>query len=294
LALQGQRVAFGEQRGEVGLLDPNASTVTEWPIPQVNSVVPSAYHVAVQGKYIFYSDWNQGVIGMVNTSSNELTQWQLPGAPIGRAPNGLVVTGSSSAIQVWAADQGANKIILLTPANNTYTEWLIPGLDSDFTLQHVDVASDGTILFQDNDFNFVARLNPFTNIVQTWTIPTVFSSPNAVASLSVGTMVFDEGAGNKIGTLDLSTAPTSQAAVLPTQTVVLPNVQVVAPTVTAVAQSATTVSPTLTGASRNVVGGFNEYPIPTAFSGPDGVAISNGRVLFTESSFAANKIGLLR
>jgi virginiamycin B lyase len=289
---QGQKVAFAEENGHVAILDPNGSTLTEWAVPVIESFsLPLG--VATQGKLLFFTDYFQGVVGMLNTSTNEMTLWPMPGAP-SRRPNQMVLNGPASRLQVWVADS-VGIISVLDPSTNTFTEWHVPPQPSQPVFQNLAIAPDGSLLFQEFVNSRVGVLTPSANLLRQWLVPTPSSFPVNVAVLAPGLMAFAEQEGNRIGTLDLATTPTSTEAVTPTATAVTPSVFVVPPTLTALAQTVTPITPTVTGASRTVTGGFVEYPVPTPLSGPVGLATnSNGAILFTESSAAGNSVGLLR
>jgi streptogramin lyase len=291
-APQGQKVAFAEEDGHVAVLDPNGSTLTEWEVPLIETVrLPLG--VATQGKFIFFTDYLQGAIGMLNTSNDQMTLWRMPGAPF-RRPNQMVITGPSSNFQVWVADS-VGWISMLSPATNTFTEWPAPPITQQPVLQNLAITANGIVIFNDFVNSMVGVLDPAANFIREWSVPTANSYPVNVAALTRDIIVFAEQQGDRIGTLDLNTAPDLATAITPTVTTVTPTIQVVNPNTTAVATTVTPVAPTITGASRFITGGFAEYPIPTPFSGPVGLSInSNGAILFTESSSAGNRIGLLQ
>jgi len=302
LAVQGQRVAFAEGnsyigsligRGKIALLDSATYVLTEWSIPQITPGTSAPAQVSMLGPLIFFSDSNQGTIGMLDTSTNLMTQWLLPGAPVNRSPNGIVVvSGPGSAIEVWAADALSQKISLLMPATNTFTEWAIPDLSGDETLQHLDI-QNGVVAFQEANFNFVATLTTANNVLREWQLPTGFSQPFYVAWLSPGVLAFSEYSTGRIGTLNVAVGPSFQTAVVPTRMGVAPNVQPVAPAFTVLPPMITAAAPVIRGATRIVTAGFIEYPIPTEFSQPAGLAPGAGGIVFAEFSNKGNRIGLL-
>ena len=288
---QGQHVAFAEENGHVAVLEPNGSTLTEWEVPLIQGFrLPLG--VATQGKNLFFTDFLQGVIGVLNTSTNEITLWSMPGGPT-RRPNQMVLAGPSSGLQAWIADS-VGLISMLDPATNTFTEWRLPSISVQPVPQNVALAADGTVIFNDFFDGTVGVLSPVSNLIREWTVPTAGSSPVNVGVLDRGVVAFAEQFGNRIVTLDLGAPPDLVVAVTPIITTVTPVTFVVQPQVTVVPRTITPVTPTVTGASRVVTGGFVEYIVPTPASGPVGLSInSNGAILFTESSFAGNRIGIL-
>jgi len=288
---QGQKVALVEENGHVGVFDPNGSTVTEWTVPLIESFsLPLG--VASQGKLMFFTDFFQGVVGMVDTSTDEVTLWRMPGGF--RLPNQMVLSGPSSNLQVWVADS-VGIISMLNPDTDTFTEWSVPLRPFRPVLQNLAIAPDGSVLFQDFVNDFVGTLNPTANLIREWLVPTPNSQPVNVAVLSPDIAAFVEESGNRIGTLDLTTTPNFVNAVTPTVTTVTPITFVVTPQITALPKTITLVTPIVTPASRLVTDGFIEYPVPTAGSGPVGLSLNSNRaIIFTESSAAGNSIGLLR
>jgi streptogramin lyase len=293
LNLQGQKVAFGAWvSGTVGLLDPNGNSVSQWAVPPIGTSSPLITGVTSQGKTIFFADWGQGAMGSLNPSTNQITLWPMP---LGKLPQRMTVAGSTSALQVWVADQ-TGVISMLKPGANTFTEWqmpLPPGAPFAPSVYTVAIRADGTVLFEDVENSMIGVLNPATNLFSEWTMPTAFSAPLGVASLSATVAAFTEQFVNKVGTLDLTAPPDFQAAVAPAITTVTPIMSVVAPSVAAVAQTVTPLTPVVTGASRTVTGGFTEYPVPTPNALPFLLGVNTNEAIFF-SELGGNKIGLLQ
>jgi len=291
-APQGQNVAFAEENGHVALLATDTAILTEWSVPVILGTSSQPFGAAYTGNFIFFTDYLQGVIGMVNTSNDEITLWPMPGAP-DRRPNQMVLSGPASNPQVWVADS-LGKISMLETATGVFTEWTVPSEGLRPVLQNLSIAADGSVAFQDFVNAKIGVLNPASNLIREWAVPTSNASPVNVAFLSLSLLAFAEESANRIGTMDLRVAPLDlEQAVAPEITVVSPEVLVAAPTFTVPFQTRTLVPPLITGVDRLISGGFDEYPIPTPLSGPVGLSVnSNGAILFTESS--ANKIGLLQ
>jgi streptogramin lyase len=303
LALQGQNVVFAETSAKlvdpagnpsaIAVLDPATNMLTQWTIPQIATSSPQVPEVSVQNQFIFFSDTNQGAIGMLDTSNNLFTQWLLPGAPAQHAPNGIVTVQTQiSGIHVWIADEQAQTITLFVPALYRFTEWPIPGLGADRTLEHLDVAN-GIVAFQDAALNFVATFDPVKETLREWTIPTPSSAPLYVSFLPTGDLSFSEPASNSIGLLGLTTPPNLETSTAPERYIATPQYHAVAPTMIPLAKTTILVPPTVARANRIVEGGFTEYPTPTALSAPAGIIAGDGGILFTEFSNEGNRIGFL-
>lgn len=301
LSLFGQNnVVFAENSNSttnptfLAQLDTTTNMLTQWTIPQITASVPQVPEVSVQNQLIFFSDTSQGAIGMLDTSDNLFTQWYLPGTGP-RAPNGIVTLQTQiSDIQVWIADEKAQKISLFEPSLYTFSEWSIPKLGSDVTLEHLDVAGvNGLVAFQDAGLNFVATLNPVNYTLREWILPTPKSAPLYVSFLPSGNLSFSEPANNRIGLLGLGTPPNLETITPFTRFTATPLYHAVAPTVIPLAKTTMPVVPTVTRAIAIVTGGFTEYPTPTVLSAPSGIIATSGGILFSEFSGEGNRIGLL-
>ena len=118
LSAEGQKVAFAEGNSYAGgltglekiaVLDSASGILTEWSIPRITQSIPEPLQVSMLGQFVFFTDSSQGAIGMLDTSTDVMTQWLLPGAPVRRAPDGIAATLNQSQIEVWIADEQAQK-----------------------------------------------------------------------------------------------------------------------------------------------------------------------------------------
>lgn len=142
---------------------------------------------------------NQNIIGRLNPTNNEITQWLITLSNSGRM-RGVAVDSSDS---VFFIDHGRNKIGLLNPTNNEVKLWDIP--TSNAGPFSVTVDSSDNAFFTELDGNKIGRLNPTTNEITEWEIPTLNSNPFGITSDSSDMIFFTENDAAKIGRLNPST-----------------------------------------------------------------------------------------
>jgi len=279
LAADGGNLAFADQGSHVAILDPGTSTLKTWTIPSFNSA-PRVLEVAVEGKLIFFSDFNQNLVGMVDTSNNQVTMWTMPGS---RSPRGITIAGKASGVEVWTADTTAF-VSRLNPATNTFTEWQAGSEPLEIAME-----ANGNVLISDF-FNQVFELNPISNIVDAWHLPTPDSEPDNLVAYAPGIAAFAEFQTGRVATLNM-TAPTNfHGAITPFTTVVAPITEVVQPQTITLPETISPATSVSSGDSRIVTGGFTEYP---ACCGNVGIATtSKGALLFTMGF--TNRIGMLQ
>jgi virginiamycin B lyase len=141
--------------------------------------------------------------------------------------------------------------------------------------------SSGKVYFAELTGNKVGRLDPSTNQITEWDVPTSGSWPREVAVYG-GKVWFNEELSNKIGKL----FPTGGTVtnVTPVSNSVSHPVTKKTPTATKMKPTTTTVTPTDTYVGPSTSGQFAEWTVPTAGGDPYNIAApGGGEVWFTEA-----------
>jgi virginiamycin B lyase len=155
-------------------------------------------------------EWNENIlasdIGRVDPSTGAYTQYSTP-TPLS-IPGGTRVGADGN---LWFPEFVGNKLAELNTQTGAVTEFPIPGLapSTPGVLPAVsdDITSgaDGALYFTEIGANKIGRIDPFTDAITQYPIPT----PGAV-TLNIddgpnGSILFAEYAGNKIGQFSPST-----------------------------------------------------------------------------------------
>jgi len=128
--------------------------------------------------------------------NRQLIEWPLPPAT---GPGEIFPVSDK---RIYFTEFLDSRLGALDPDNNKFTEWSFPGEPPLDPFGLVQVGSD--LLFAAGNTNQIMRLNPLTNTVKAWTVPTADSVPDEVA-LSGSKAYFTEFRGNNLAVLDLNT-----------------------------------------------------------------------------------------
>jgi streptogramin lyase len=139
-------------------------------------------------------------IGYLNPITNEVSIWIVPELQVGD----LYAVSVDYADKVWFAS--TNRIGQFDPSTNFFTVWPILGVNNGrgfpYAIPTVSVDSNGNAFFPICDANKIACINPVTNDLTEWLIPTNNSMPCYTMVDANGYVWFAEQAGNKIGRLN--------------------------------------------------------------------------------------------
>jgi streptogramin lyase len=128
--------------------------------------------------------------------NRQLIEWPLPPAT---GPGEIFPVSDK---RIYFTEFLDSRLGALDPADNKFTEWSFPGEPPLDPFGLVQVGGD--LLFAAGNTNQIMRLNPLTNTVKAWTVPTADSMPDEVA-LSGSKVYFTEFRGNNLAALDLNT-----------------------------------------------------------------------------------------
>src|SRR5207302_732451 len=94
-------------------------TITEWAVPTLNSKL--AHVVAASSTIIYFTEANTNKVGQLNTTTNTITEWNLPSSSV---PHYITTTASGLAFCAL----GTSYIAFLNPSNSILTQWQLPTL----------------------------------------------------------------------------------------------------------------------------------------------------------------------
>lgn len=275
--------------GKIAELQPNLSTA-EFTVP--NGGEPFILKVAADGIWFTYA--NKPAIGYLNPTTGAFKQFPIPS---GSSPFFIQVALDGSKWFTESAGVGRLK------PDGTITEWAFTQEHSDDNIEQLSIDLGGDIWFTERNFdgagaagtNKVRRLNPKTNIVSTFLVPTLGGNPAGILTNVDGTVWVSEYFANAFALLIPSQAPHTDAVVGPKSNPAgfsSASAARVKPgptsgTPTQVAASVHTVQPSFTP-------GWIEYQIPSANAQAEDMRTDlYGRLWFEEDNGAVGVLNRL-
>jgi virginiamycin B lyase len=177
-------------------------TVSHWNLEALGQGLPiiTRESVDLEGN-IWFGDSMTSRIGVLNPLTNEVKTWVTP-------ENGIAVTITVDKYgKIWFADTKwtIGKIGQFDPSTNFFTMWPVGELIYWPSAPVISVDSQGRAYFPINSTNEIACINPFTNEITKWTIPTSGSHPGWTMVDENNYVWFAEYIGNKIARLNPQT-----------------------------------------------------------------------------------------
>lgn len=266
--------------GKLAVLRPDR-TSAEYPVP--NGGQPFIVKAGFDG--IWFTDSKRHAIGHLNPLTGKITEYAIPS---GASPFFIQIAPDGSKWFTETAGVGR-----LSP-NGTFTEWSVTLEHPDDNIEQLSLDPRGNVWFVERNFdgageagtNKVRRLDPATNVISTFPVPTFGGNPAGVIANADGTVWVSEYFANAVALLDPLTAPHTDDVVQPGRQRVsaqsAPSQRIVSgrtpATRTAVAASTHTVQPVVTP-------GWIEYPLPTANAEAEDMRTDRlGRLWFEEDA----------
>jgi len=262
----------------VGVLDTGTSVLTQWAVPTASA---GPIHLDASGSTFFFTEASANKIALLDPVAGQITEWVIPTPS--STPRGVAVGLNG---KVFVAELNTNKIAMLNTVTNAITEWTVPGVRQ---VEHLRFVG-GLVYYGDLGSSMIGVLNPNLNTVTEGPAPT----PNAAIPdifVSSSLINFTERNANKIGRFNPALQKGITKAVTPVVNSVSPQISPVSATTVTLKPTQTTVQPSSANVAGVVTGGFTEWTIPTAASGPLGINVVGNMVVFTE--YNAGKIATL-
>jgi len=264
--------------------------VVEYPVPDGGQ--PNTLKIGRDG--IWFTDQLNNAIGVLHPETGEVVEYRVPS---GAQPTFIELGPDGS---VWFPEP---KGVARMDPQGHFTEWQIT-LEKTNDGSHIEEISldpAGRVWFAEKNYagpgpdgtNTVRRLDPVTNLISEYRVPTLGGTPAGVLANADGTVWVTEFFGNAVALLDPGAAPHNDLTVTPLSGASAgqstPGSHLHAgggPRVAAVP-----VTPRLTPVTPSRTPGWIEYPIPLANANAGDLRVDkSGRVWFEED---AGQIGVL-
>ena len=266
--------------GKVAVLRSNHTT-GEFTVP--NGGQPIIIKVASDG--VWFTDGPGHAIGHLNPATGKIVEYAIPSLS---APLFLQIGPDGS--KWFSKTTGVGR---LAP-NGTITEWDVTLEHPDDNIEQISLDLSGDLWFVERNFdgagaagtNKVRRLNPGTNVIATYLVPTFGGNPAGVLANPNGTVWVAEYFANAFALLDPNVAPHTDAVAQPNSAAAGSNA----------ANSGRTNGNSGIGATTQVISvihvanptftpGWVEYHIPTANAQAEDMRIDrHGRLWFEEDT----------
>ena len=263
-------------------------SVVEYPVP--NAGQPNTLKIGSDG--IWFTDQLNDAIGVLDPASGEVEEHKVPS---GAMPTWIELGADGS---VWFPEpSGVGRM----DRHGAFTEWQIVLEKADAHIEEISLDPTGHLWFAEKNFggpgpngtNAVRRLDPATNVISEYRVPTLGGTPAGVLANADGTVWVTEFFGNAVALLDPAAAPHTDFTVTPLRGAAAeqttPGTHLHAGGGPHVA--ATPVTPLLTPVTPRTTPGWIEYPIPLAGANAGDLRTeASGRLWFEED---AGQIGVL-
>jgi len=266
--------------GKIAVLHPD-STSSEFPVP--NSGQPFILKAGEDG--IWFTDSATHAIGHLDPDTGKIDEYAIPS---GALPFFIQIASDGSK---WFTETAG--IGRLSP-RGVVTEWSVTLEHADDNMEQLSLDPLGNAWFVERNFdgagaagtNKVRRLNPSTNVISTYMVPTLGGTPSGVVANANGTVWVSEYYANALALLIPFAAPHSDAVVVP-NTLRAGN-QVVSASRTMAERTPSTstpVAPSFHTVRPAMTQGWIEYPIPTANADAEDMRVDRqARVWFEEDT----------
>ncbi|NKJ23332.1 antibiotic hydrolase [Dyella sp. SG609] len=272
--------------GKIAVLRPDRSSA-EYPLPDGGQ--PFILKTGKDG--IWFTDQVRRAIGHLDPRSGALVEYAIPSREkpyfIQLAPDGS---------QWFTVTAGVGR---LAP-DGSVSEWTVLLEHPDDHMEQLSLDPQGNVWFVERNYagagpkgtNKVRRLNPGTNTISTYLVPTAGGTPSGVIANADGTVWVSEYYGNALALLDPAVAPHTDETAKPATRAASQQPATIKATVTARAAPTHAPAPPSTSEVKpKVTRGWIEYPLPIANANAEDMRVdSHGRVWFEQD---AGYIGML-
>ncbi len=250
----------------------------EYTLPKGAS--PNIVKVAEEG--VWFTDGGNSAIGLLNPDSGAVIEYPVPsGAP----PNFLQIAHDGS--KWFTEPAGVGRL----SASGVITEWHLTLEKTDSHIEQLSIDPSGHIWFTELNYdgvgadgtNFVRRLDPATNIIRAYQVPTFGGTPAGVTAAPSGYIWVSEYFAGKLALLDPQAAPYTSITVKPTSAVSSESSYGrTTPPTSAPVKTSTSVTPSSHYVTPTKSTGWLEYTIPTVGANAEDMRLSQTGALFFE------------
>ena len=193
--------------------DQTEVVLSTWAIPTRSANITS---IITDGDgNVYFVGSNSSEIARLVPTTNTFTEWFITGHPLNSSnifalpakPGKLTgVALDTNTGNIYFGESNPNKIGVVDPSANNFTEWTLPANSGKLTGVALDT-NTGNIYFGESNPNKIGRLVPKTNTFTEWTLPAnsgKLSLHNSIAVVTVNGNIyiyFGESNPNKIGRL---------------------------------------------------------------------------------------------
>jgi virginiamycin B lyase len=266
--------------GKIALLRSNHTT-SEFTLP--NGGQPIIVKVAADG--IWFTDGPGHAIGHLNPATGSIVEYAIPS---GASP--LFLQLGPDGNKWFSKTTGVGR---LSPSG-VITEWDVTLEHPDDNIEQISLDPWGNLWFVERNFdgagaagtNKVRRLDPSTDVISTYLVPTFGGNPAGVRANANGTVWVAEYFANAFALLNPNVAPHTDELVQPNSAATGGNtIQAQRINSNSGNGAATTVSPATHTVNPVVTRGWVEYHIPTANAQAEDMRVDHdGRLWFEEDT----------
>ena len=175
-------------------------SITQFPLPLNEGTVPTEIAAASDGNLWFGFEDNGGYIGMINPTTDAVTEIPVSGFVLG------VTSGPDG--NVWFSGTGSNRdfVGMVSPTTHSWAEFTLPGsIRGNGFPEVITAGPDGNLWFTDPSNNAVGMINPSNYAIKEYTLPTPNAGPDGITSGPDGNLWFIEASAGNVGMINPTT-----------------------------------------------------------------------------------------
>jgi len=263
--------------GKIARLEGN--NTREYALP--NGASPNIVKVGDDG--VWFTDGGNAAIGLLNPDSGAVVEYPVPS---GAAPNFLQIAADHA--KWFTEPAGVGRL----SSSGVITEWHITLEKGDSHIEQLSIDPSGNIWFTElnydgegaNGTNLVRRLDPSSNVIRAYPVPTFGGTPAGITATPSGHIWVSEYFAGKLALLDPQAAHYTSITLTPTSAVLAgKNHGRTTPPSTPAVKTTTSVSASSHYVTPIQSTGWLEYTIPTAGANAEDMRLSlNGTLYFEE------------
>jgi streptogramin lyase len=184
-----------------GLEDRCLLSITQFPLPLNEGTAPTEIAAGSDGNLWFGFEYNGGYIGMINPTTDAVTEVPVSGFVLG------VTSGPDGNVWFSAVGNPNDMIGMINPTTHAWTEFNLnhQSWSGDGPPWVITAGPDGNLWFSDPDVNAIGTINPTTHAISEFALPTAHAKPDGITVGPDGNLWFMEVLAGKVGVINPTT-----------------------------------------------------------------------------------------
>ena len=183
----------------VGMLDPRSGKLQHFPITPARTIQKyNPYGLTIDNRgFIWFTTANTNLLAKLDPDSKKIQLFAVPDSSVE-----LMETTSDPSGMIWVTTFNKGRLYRFDPIHHTFTAFAIVEAEATASpLYGIAITGDRSIWLTVPSENALERLDPTTNQITTYTVPTAGSSPIGITAGTGKRVWFTESGSDQIGML---------------------------------------------------------------------------------------------